>query len=107
MRTRLLSTLALASALALPGCAHSVHQYAVGDYYAGADKAKGREIVAEAEQFVILSLAFNTDFADEAYDKLLKSCPRGDIIGVNARHSTSMSFLSYTNKLRISATCVE
>ena len=95
--------------LLLTGCAHSIHQYSVGDSYPSEhhskQSTKGREITAEAEQFVILHLAFNTDYADEAYRKLISECPNGEIIGINARYSTSLLFLSYKNKVFLQALC--
>jgi len=91
----------------LSGCAHSVHQYSSFDSYPSSKAFKSSSTIkAEAEQFVILSFAFNTDYADSAYKMLLAKCPRGEIVGINARYSTSMHFLSYTNKLILNAYCL-
>ena len=104
----LFSGVLLAFSLSGVGCAHSVHQYSVNDYDSlSGDTKPGRTIEADAEQFVILAFAFNTDYADEAYRKLLINCPQGEVVGVNARYSTSMSFLSYTNKMHLQAICLE
>lgn len=67
---------------------------------------QGRLVHAQAEQFVVLSLATGTDFADEAYARLLQQCPEGILRGIQARHSTSHGFLSYTNRLHMRAYCV-
>lgn len=84
-------------------CTHSVHQVAMSNF---GDLRQGRVVHAEAEQFVVLSLATSTDFADEAYARLLQQCPDGVLRGIQARHSTSHSFLSYTNRLHMRAYCV-
>jgi len=90
-------------ALLLSACTHSVHQIAMS----GFGDIRGAHVVeAQAEQFVVLSLATNTDFADEAFARLLQQCPDGVLRGIQARHSTSHSFLSYTNRLRMRAYCV-
>ena len=94
--------------LLLGGCAHSIHEYAVADAYPPHGEAHGgRTIEARGEQFVVLSFAFDTDYADEAYRQLLASCPDGDIVGINTRYSTSLSFFSYTNKIVLQATCLD
>jgi hypothetical protein len=87
----------------LSACTHSVHQIAMSGF---GDLRGARMVEAEAEQFVVLSLATDTDFADEAFMKLLQQCPDGALRGIQARHSTSHSFLSYTNRLKMRAFCV-
>ena len=91
---------------AVGGCTHSVHQVAV----AGVDDLRSlrgaQPVEAEAEQFVVLYMATNTDFADEAYARLLRQCPDGSLHAIEARHSTSHSFLSYTNRVKMRALCV-
>lgn len=94
--------LALVALLLAGGCTHSVHQYTVSDSVPGA--ACGRVITAEATDKDWL-WSNSSDFADHAYHRLLAQCPRGEISGVHARHSTSHGFLYYKNKLVLRALC--
>lgn len=98
LRNAWLSASSLASA-----CTYSVHQMAVSNF---GDIREGQVVEAEAEQWVLLDMATDTDFADEAYERLLQQCPDGILRGIQARHSTSHSFLSYGNHLRMRAYCV-
>lgn len=91
------------SLFALSGCTHSVHQVALSGF---GDLRGGYPVSAEAEQFVVLSMTGNTDFADTAYDRLLQQCPDGVLRNIEARHSTSHGFLSYKNRLKVRAWCV-
>ena len=90
----------------LGACTHSVHQSTVGGFEDLPRGANVHLIHAEAEQSVFLATG-NTDFADRAMADLASRCPRGRIVGVEARHSTSLGFLSYTNKMRVSGYCLE
>jgi hypothetical protein len=95
-------------ALGITGCAHSIHQYYAGDPLPPSKATKpGRVVKADSQQFVFLSFAFNTDYADEAYRQLLSQCSKGDLAGITARYSTSMHFLSYTNKMKLEGLCYE
>ena len=88
---------------ALSACTHSVHQVALSGF---GDLRGGIPVSAEAEQFVVLGFTGNTDFADLAYDRLLQQCPDGVLRNIEARHSTSHGFLSYTNRMKLRAWCV-
>lgn len=101
-------SLILMLSVLLSGCAHSLHQYYVSDSSLPLRNlaSDGKEISAEAEQFVILFITGNTDYADQAYSKLLAQCPHGEIVGINARYSTSLGFLSYYNKIHLRGICV-
>lgn len=98
---------ALAVLGVLAGCTHSVHQSAIG----GLDEAVPRSanvrfIEAETMQSVFLASG-NTDFADRAMADLTAQCPHGRIVGVEARHSSSLGFFVYKNRLRVSGYCIE
>ena len=89
------------------GCTHSVHQVSAAT---AADIPRGahvRQIEAEAEQHVVLYITDNTDFADEAYRKLVAQCPRGEVVAIEARNSTSHGFLSFDNKFKLTGWCLE
>lgn len=94
------------AAVLLAGCTHSVHQVSVA-----ADEvprgAQLRRVTAEAEQHVVLYITDNTDFVDEARRQLLAQCPRGELLAVETRHSTSHGFLSFDNKVRMTAWCLD
>lgn len=102
--TRLLAALALGTTLV--GCMHSVHQVAVGEHENVPPAARLRPIEAETEQKVFLATG-NTDFADEAMAELAQRCPGGRVVGVQARHSTSLGFLVHTNRMKVTGYCLE
>ncbi|MDD9943846.1 MAG: hypothetical protein OXU20_22585 [Myxococcales bacterium] len=101
------AAICLLASVLVSGCTHSVHRVAV----AGIDNLKDLQgswpVEAEAEQFVILGIATNTDFADNAYARLLDLCEHGALRAIEARHSTSHGFLSYTNRVKMRALCFE
>ena len=89
------------------GCTHSVHQVAMGgldDIPAG---ARVRRVEADADQGVFLYITDNTDYADHAYASLLAQCPGGELRAIQMRSSTSHGFLSFTNRVKATAMCVE
>lgn len=88
------------------GCTHSVHNLYFSGYTGAVPASQGTPITVEKTQFVILGLTGNTDYVDEAYQALQAACPNGAIEGISTRFSTSHSFLSYTNKLHITAKCL-
>jgi hypothetical protein len=90
----------------LSGCTYSVHQVALGNFDDLPPDARLRPIEAEADQEVFVASG-NTDFADQAMQRLAARCPRGQVVGIQARHSTSLGFMLYTNKLKLSGFCVE
>lgn len=103
MKLCLLSVLGLAL---VAGCTHSVHQVAMGNFDDVPPTARLHPVEVEADQEVFIASG-NTDFADQAMARLAATCPHGRIVGVSARHSTSLGFLAYTNKLRVTGYCVE
>lgn len=102
---KLASKLCLLATLAT-GCTHSVHQVALGNFDDLPPGARMHPVEAEADQRVFIATG-NTDFADQAMQQLAASCPRGQVVGIQARHSTSLGFLAYTNKLKLTGYCVE
>jgi len=94
-------------ALGLFGCTQSVHQVAMGGLDGIPESAHARYVGAEADQHVVLYITGNTGYADRAYAALLAKCPRGELRGIETRYSTSHGFLSFTNRLRATAVCVE
>jgi hypothetical protein len=95
----------LALAAVTTGCTHSVHQLAVGGLDDIPRGARLQPIQVEADQEAFLA-AGDTDFADQAVARLSAQCPRGRVVGIEARYSTSLSFLSYTNRMKITGYCL-
>ena len=89
----------------LSGCAYSTHLYHVSDNDPENAGRSYRLISAETERQVILWLNFDVDYAREAYEALLARCPDGPIDNVHTRYSTALQFMSYTQKIQISARC--
>lgn len=107
--TRRLAAAGLVLALSATGCTHALHQATVGGFEPPEPLAPGTQatrVAAESEQFVVLSITPDTAFVEEAYQRLLAACPGGQLVGVLARHSTDHGPLSYTNRLRLEATCL-
>ena len=111
MSTSRLCLLAIAAlaVISASGCAlglgKSLHEYSMLDVEDTTKRSGIQEISAEGEQYVFLSFAFDTDYANEAYQRLLTQCPRGEILNVRARYSTDLGFLAYKNRLLIRALC--
>lgn len=87
------------------GCTHSVHQLSVGGLDDIPRGARLQPIQVEADQEAFLA-AGDTDFADQALARLSAKCPRGRVVGIEARYSTSLGFLSYTNRMKITGYCL-
>jgi hypothetical protein len=90
------------------GCTYSVHEYQAGGYAASPQSGPPRMaewIHARGQQSVVLGITNNTKYVDAAYASLLDQCS-GEIVGLNTRFSTSLSFLSYTNVVEMRAMCL-
>jgi len=94
-----------AFALLAFGCTHSVHQSAVAGLEDVPRGAQLRYIESETKQSVFLASG-STEFADRAMADLTARCPDGRIVGVEARHSTSLGFLVHTNRMKMSGYCL-
>ncbi len=92
------------------GCSYSLHQYQASDYgseNARKNLARARAVEATGEKHVILGLSGDTDYVEATYRDLQAKCRHGEIVGINSRYSTSLSFLSYTEKLHMQGLCLE
>lgn len=97
----------LLSFLFLASCAHSIHEVHTSDFYPGVPIEKGEVVTASAEQFVILGFVGDTYYVDQAYQRLLQACPKGAVTAVTTQYSTSLGFLSWTNKILMQGLCVD
>lgn len=104
---RLLLGASLFSSLLLAGCAHSVHNVYISDF-AGYPKLEQGEVVkATSEQFVIMGFVDETNYVDQARNKLIAQCPNGNITGISTQFSTSLGFFSWTNKILMQGLCTK
>lgn len=95
------------SFLAFAACTHSIHLVHISDFAPTYQSyAKGEWIKARAEQFTILGFVTNTNYVNEAYNKLMSSCPHGSLQGVSTQYSTSHGFLSWTNVIEMQGLCI-
>ena len=92
------------------GCAHSIHQVHVSGFkklQEATEADKISEVEVLSEQYVFMGFKFNTDYVDDAYKKLLASCPSGNVSGISTQSSTSGHFMSWTNKILIKGSCID
>jgi glutamate synthase domain-containing protein 1 len=89
------------------GCTHAVHNYHVSDSRVNFAQSKNiQKISSQAEQLVILGFVGQTDYVNQAFQSLQNSCSQGRITQIHTRYSTSHGFLSWTNKIKMQAYCV-
>ena len=87
-------------------CSHSLHQYHVSDVELLTRKASAKRISSDAEQFVVMGFTTETEYVNRAFDSLKNQCSNGSVTGIHTRYSTSHGFLSWTNKIKMTAMCV-
>ena len=105
MKHTLLSLLAVGTLL-LGGCTHSIHMVNINGFESKMPAASNANYVeASAEQEVILFFAYDSNYVDEAKQKLEQQC-KGDLAAVSTQYSTSHGFLSWTNKILMKGICV-
>lgn len=104
MKAKLLLPLCM---LAVTGCTHSVHVNHLSDVDNIPQNAEQRQVVtAESEQSVVLGFVFDTDYVEQARDRLLAECP-GRLGAVSTQFSTSHGFMHWTNRIRMRGICVQ
>ncbi|MBT6178431.1 MAG: hypothetical protein HOI23_14390 [Deltaproteobacteria bacterium] len=89
------------------GCTHALHQNHTSDYQLDRPFNDYRFIQSRQEQFVVMGMIGETDYANAAFADLKKQCPNGTITGIQTRHSTSHGFFSWTNVILMQAYCSE
>lgn len=93
--------------LSLAACAHSIHQVHVSDFLPAAPLESGDVVKGYGEQFVVFGFVSQTDYVNQAYNQLQAACPQGVISGITTQHSTSLGFLSWTNKVLMQGLCLK
>ena len=89
------------------GCTHAVHLNHTSDFLLTKPLSEHRTIEATGEQLVILGITQQTDYADNAYRRLMNQCEGGTVTGIQTRYSTSHNFLSWTNRVVMWGYCSE
>jgi hypothetical protein len=56
---------------------------------------------------VVMGFVGQTDYVDQAKAQLMANCPGGAVTGITTQFSTSMGFLSWTNKILMQGLCVK
>jgi hypothetical protein len=87
-------------------CAHSVHQVHMSDFKPYESFTAGKWIKAEASQHVIFWFVKETNYVNQAREKLIAQCPKGDIQGITTRYSTSLGFFNWDNKIVMQGLCI-
>lgn len=92
--------------LTLCSCAHSIHEVHTSDFLPAAPIESGDMVKVSSEQFVVMGFTKNTDYVNEAYQKLMKACPKGALTAITTQYSTSLNFFSWTNKILMQGLCL-
>jgi len=87
------------------GCTHALHVNHISDFQTALPLSELRVIDARAEQHVVLGFVDQTDYADDAYRRLMNQCVGGEVTGIQTRYSTSHSFFSWTNVVEMKGYC--
>lgn len=96
--------LIMISLLFLYSCSHSVHLVHLDGHEVPASK-RGKLVMSEAEQTVIMGFKFDTNYVNQARRELLSKCPNGHIKKLMTRSSTSHGFFHWKNKILMQGTC--
>jgi len=89
------------------GCTHAVHINHTSNFQVTKPLSEYRVIEARAEQQVILGMTGQTDYANDAYRRLMNQCEGGVVMGIQTRFSTSHNFLSWQNVVEMRGYCSE
>jgi len=90
----------------LISCAYSMHEVHVSDFSPYSPLEKGGEVIkAVGDQFVVLWFTFDTQYVNDAYEKLQNQCPGGEITSISSQLYTELGFFSWKNKLLLQGVC--
>ena len=89
----------------IQGCTHSIHLVHTDGFERTSAKSIQTNIVeASSEQTVVMFFAFDTNYVEEAKNKLEAQCD-GDLSAVSTQFSTSHGFLHWKNKILMKGIC--
>lgn len=107
MSATIKSAAALLAVALLSACTHSLHVAHYSDFNPTyASYGRGEMVEAEASQFVIMGFIFQTDYVNEAYDRIQRQCPGGRIQGIETQYTSDHGFMSWTNRIHMQGLCV-
>jgi hypothetical protein len=89
----------------LAGCTHSVHINHTSDYRLIQPLRDYRRVQARADQTVFMGFVTQTEYVNAAYVALEKTCPGGEVTGIQTRYSTSHGVLSWKNEVIMTGYC--
>lgn len=89
-------------------CTHSIHLVQVSDF-APTYKAlnQGTLVQSKAEQSVFMGFTTETNYVNEAYNKLQDNCMNGSIQAIKTQYITSHGFFSWVNSVEMQGLCVK
>ena len=87
------------------GCTHSVHLNHTSDFVLTKPLAEHRKIESTAEQKVIFGFSGQTEYANDAFRRLMNQCESGTVTGIQTRFSTSLNFFHWTNTVYMKGYC--
>ncbi|MCJ8318344.1 MAG: hypothetical protein MJK12_01835 [Colwellia sp.] len=88
----------------LSACTSSIHMSQMNVASNHSEFESDEVIEIEKSQKIILGFVYDTNYVDQAYNKLLLTCPNGTSM-INVEYLTNHGFLSWTDKIRIKAVC--
>jgi hypothetical protein len=87
-------------------CAYSIHQLQASEFRPYMPIEKNSDVIkASSEQFSFLGFNRDTQYVNEAYEKLLAQCPSSEISGLTTTYYTDLGFFSWTNRILIQGLC--
>jgi hypothetical protein len=104
---KILGAILIFTSLNLLGCTHALHHYHAGELRPKVAGKKYIRIKSLGEQTAVLGFVTETNYVNEAWQKLLSQCSAGDITGIHTRYSTSHGFLSWKNQVQMTGYCVQ
>lgn len=91
----------------LMNCMSSIHQFSQSDAVMIQDYSSAKKIESEGSQFTILGFIYDTNYVEQAVEKLIEQCPNGEVDKIGTVFKTELGFLSWTNKIKLTGYCVD
>ncbi len=88
-------------------CMSSIHQFSQSDVLMIQDYTSSKKIESESEQFTFLGFVYDTNYVEQAVEKLIEQCPKGEVDKIGTVFKTELGILSWTNKIKLTGYCVD
>lgn len=89
-------------------CTHSIHLVQISDFAPTYKPlSQGSIVQSRSEQNVFLGFTTETNYVDEAYNKLQNTCTNGSIQAISTQYVTSHGFFSWTNAIEMQGLCIK